>query len=54
MSEVYVAGLAIVLALAFIAWQQVLIRRLNQTVGDIATGKVEVAVDGDTIYIRRK
>ena len=47
------AGVALVAALVFIVYQHVVIRRLEQTVGDIATGKVEVKVDGHDIYIKK-
>jgi hypothetical protein len=41
-------------AIGLIAWQHVLIHRLQDTVGGIATGKLEVRVDGNNIYITRK
>ncbi len=48
MSELYIAGLAIVLALAFIAWQQVVVRKLEHTLLGIGLGKLRVRVDEET------
>ena len=48
------AGVALAAALVFIVYQHVLIRKLIGTIGDIATGKVELTVEGNDIFIKKK
>jgi hypothetical protein len=54
MSEDFIfAGVALAAALVFIVYQHVLIRKLIGTIGDIATGKVELTVEGNDIFIKK-
>jgi hypothetical protein len=49
----WITAVALAVAAGYIVGQHVRIRRLEQTVGDIATGKVKVHVDGDDIHVRK-